>query len=176
MKSITITVLTTLFLLSGIQAQKQWKLNEKESTISFVMPDEDVEGSIKGLDAEVRLDLDDPTGAHIKASVDVSTLNTGVAERDDHLMSEDYFKESNYPEITYESNQIIKTESGFLAKGTLTMVDVETQVDMPFFYDEEQKAFIGRLKIHTGNYGVYSDPPTSEDAVDTYIRIVLPAQ
>ncbi len=170
-----IFILTGIFLsFSGAFSQKIWKIAEQESSITFTKVDDKVQGKLKGLKATVMLDLDNASTGKLTASIPLKTLRTDDSERDSHLMTDEFFHQKKFPEILFESKSIIKTESGFLAEGTLTIKDVTRNVLMPFVYDEKLKKFIGRIKLHTAHYGVMGKP-AAEDAWNTVVRIEVKA-
>lgn len=156
-------------------AQKSWKVDPVKSEISFNKFDDDVVGSISGLKAEIKLDLENPAGGSIKASVDVKTLSTGISDRDDHLMEDDFFGQKGNPQIVFQSSKIIKTKSGFLAYGKLTIKGITLDVQMPFVYDADKTMFVGRIKIHTGNFGVMGDK-SAEGEFNTVVRLNILAK
>ena len=65
---------------------------------------------VKGRFSEVRgiitLDSQNPEQSSIKAQVPTESLYTGVAKRDAHLRSADFFDASKYPTITFESTRV----------------------------------------------------------------------
>jgi polyisoprenoid-binding protein YceI len=158
----------------GMYAQKTWKVDNQKATVVFTKFDDEVQGTLSGLKAVVKLDMDKPETGSITATVESKTLNTGTSDRDSHLHTDEYFAVAKYPAMKFTSTSMVKTESGYLATGELTIKDVTHPVKMPFFYDEAQKAFVGRIKIHTGHYGIMGEP-TPEDDFNTVIRITLPA-
>jgi polyisoprenoid-binding protein YceI len=157
------------------QGQKTWKVDASKSTIAFNKFDDDVIGSVSGLKADVKMDLDNPSKGFLKASVDVLTLETGIADRDDHLMEDDFFAQKGNPQIVFESTSIVKTESGYLATGTITIKGVSKQVVMPFIFDAEKSLFVGRIKIHTADFGVMGDKANDGD-YNTVVRLNIAVQ
>jgi polyisoprenoid-binding protein YceI len=46
---------------------------------------------------------EDPAESTAQVTIDATTINTGVADRDGHLKSADFLEVDTYPEITFES-------------------------------------------------------------------------
>jgi polyisoprenoid-binding protein YceI len=88
-----------------------------------------VRGDFSKLSGAVELDEKDITKSAIQASIDVASINTGVAARDNHLRSADFFDVAQYPTITFQSKSIEKAADGRLkVTGNLTMHGVTKEV------------------------------------------------
>lgn len=169
-------LVTLLIVVStnAILAQKQWNLDLTKAKIEWNKYDDSAEGTIGGLNATVKMDPENPDNASINARVDVKTLNSGIDERDEHLMKAEFFNAEKHPAIRFKSNKVVKTETGYLAYGTLEIAGVKEDLKMPFILDGSQKAFIGRMKIDTSTFGVKENK--AEKDFNTVIRITLPYQ
>jgi polyisoprenoid-binding protein YceI len=67
----------------------------------------------------------------IEAEIDVGTVDTGYARRDELLRSEDYFNASKFPTMTYRSNNLrFKDDTLIGADGELTMLGVTRPVSL----------------------------------------------
>ena len=63
--------------------------------------------------------------------IDVKGLNTGVAQRDSHLRTPDFFAADQYPTITFKSKRVIPGAAGaFKLVGDLTIRDVTKEVTL----------------------------------------------
>jgi len=65
-----------------------------------------VRGRFKELQATLRGDRDHPEDAGVEATIDASSIDTGVADRDGHLRSGDFFDAERYPHITFRTKRI----------------------------------------------------------------------
>ncbi|MES2630203.1 MAG: YceI family protein, partial [Bacteroidota bacterium] len=98
----------------------------------------------------------DVTKTQINIVIDIKSINTGNPDRDAHLQKDDFFYSEKFPTITYVANSIERTETGYVAKGQLTMRGITKNVDLPFSYLGDGKtpmntdfaAFEGQLKIN----------------------------
>lgn len=82
-------------------------------------------------DGQVEVDESDPTRSTITARLDPATINTGVAVRDDHLRSADFFDVRNHPDILFKSTDIsITTPDHYAVIGRLTIHGVSQLVTL----------------------------------------------
>jgi len=76
-------------------------------------------------------DESDPTKAVIVARLDPASINTGVAIRDDHLRSVDFFDIKRHPEILFHSTAIAQTgKDEYAIMGMLSMHGVSRPVTL----------------------------------------------
>ena len=126
MKKCTVAFIAILFFVSINMNAQSWKIdpnhssimfNAKHSGISFVNGRfEKFEATVEGGTPE------DFTGAKISFTAQVESINTGVAPRDKHLKSADFFDMENQPTVTFESTSFTKSGEGLdKVIGNLTM-------------------------------------------------------
>ncbi|NQX97222.1 MAG: sodium/proton-translocating pyrophosphatase, partial [Flavobacteriales bacterium] len=115
--------------------------------------------------------------------IDVNSINTGNQDRDDHLKSDEMFNAEQYPTITFKSEDITKTASGYLAKGQLTVMAVTKDVELPFEYFGKQDtpwgfpsaAFAGEITINKNDYGLtYGGSMLGEDVKIDFAIVLNP--
>ncbi|MFN5652114.1 MAG: YceI family protein [Flavobacteriia bacterium] len=63
-------------------------------------------GSSKSLDAHATTAGDDFSTAQFSFNADIASINTGVADRDGHLKSADFFDAEQYPALTFSSTGV----------------------------------------------------------------------
>lgn len=78
------------------------------------------------------LDIDpaDFTRSHIEGDIDVASIDTGNADRDNHLKSPDFFDVANHPKITFKSTAIARDGDGYAVTGDLTIRGVTHAVTL----------------------------------------------
>lgn len=64
-----------------------------------------VKGVFEKFQGTVVIDDKDIAKSKINASVDIASINTNIAKRDDHLRSADFFDAAKYPKMTFESTK-----------------------------------------------------------------------
>jgi polyisoprenoid-binding protein YceI len=86
----------------------------------------------------VDVDESDVAKSVIIARLDPATVNTGVAVRDDHLRSQDFFDVKGHPEILFESTAIAQTAKDHYAViGRLSMHGISRPVTLYTHIDGE---------------------------------------
>jgi polyisoprenoid-binding protein YceI len=73
-----------------------------------------------------------PADSKVDLSVDVTTVETGSADRDGHLKSGDFFDTETYPSITFVSTDVKRDGSDWAITGDLTIKDVTKSVTVDF--------------------------------------------
>ena len=68
----------------------------------------------------------------VKATIKAASINTGIAGRDEHLATPDFFDAAQFPLITFTSDSIVKHENAFVAFGTFMMHGISKKIQLPF--------------------------------------------
>jgi polyisoprenoid-binding protein YceI len=175
MKRITPFMFMLLFsAVVAFAAAVNWYLNPEQSAVSFKIKNfgRNVDGSFKGMKANIKFDEKNPQSSSVEASIDVNTINTGNNKRDKDLKSSKYFDVANYPEIRFKARSISKTDKGYSATGDLTIKDVTKQVDLPFTFDNQGKhgVFQGTLTVNRLDYHVGGKSRILGDVVSVEIK------
>src|SRR5262249_53728428 len=72
-----------------------------------------------------------PENAHVEATIDTTTLNSGVEQRDNHLKSADFLEVDKFPTITFKSTKIeITGDNEGKVTGDLTVHGVTRPVTL----------------------------------------------
>lgn len=81
-----------------------------------------VRGSFGVVSGTVEFDAAAPASTKVNAVVAVKSIDTGLADRDEHLRKDDFFDVVKFPEITFASKSVqAVTAEGFDVVGDLTM-------------------------------------------------------
>jgi polyisoprenoid-binding protein YceI len=127
----TLCLMATLAFPS-MAATSQWNIDPAHSTAQFVVTHlelSDVQGTFTGVSGSATIDDDDLSKSNVTASIDVSTLDTGIGMRDDDLKSSNFFDVAKYPAMTFQSTKIEKTgDATAKMTGNLTLHGVTKEV------------------------------------------------
>jgi polyisoprenoid-binding protein YceI len=93
----------------------------------------------------------------VEASVDVSSIDTGIKQRDDHLRSSDYFDVARFPRMTFKSSQLWGTPERFGMKGALTIKGITKEVVFGGRI-ADGGVIIADTTIDRQNFGITSGP------------------
>ena len=111
-----------------------WKIDPTHSEIEFKVKHlviSTVTGKFTEFDATLEAEEGTFEGADIKFNADITSILTGVEDRDNHLKSADFFDAENFPKLTFESTSFEKSgESTFKLTGDLTIKDVTKEVTL----------------------------------------------
>lgn len=95
-----------------------------------------VRGRFNAFSANIEFDQDDVANSSVSAVIDVNSIDTGIAQRDEHLMSADFLEVETWPEITFTSTSVTAVDDTHLTvTGDLTIKDVTQSVDMNVTYN-----------------------------------------
>jgi len=101
-----------------------WTLDPAHSQIEFAvkhMMVTTVRGQFRQFTTEVDFDEEHPERSSVVAHIDVSSIDTGMAARDAHLRSADFFEAETFPELTFRSTSIKTRGDGYKIEGDLTI-------------------------------------------------------
>lgn len=107
-----------------------WNLDPTHSSIDFSVRHlgfSTVRGRFGSFDLAVTT-ADDGTPTTIRAVIDVASITTGVADRDAHLRSADFFDVDTYPTITFESTAISRSGDELAITGDVTIRGITAPV------------------------------------------------
>ena len=101
-----------------------WTLDPAHSQIEFAvkhMMVTTVRGQFRQFTTEVDFDEEHPERSSVVAHIDVFSIDTGMAARDAHLRSADFFEAETFPELTFRSTSIKARGDGYKIEGDLTI-------------------------------------------------------
>jgi polyisoprenoid-binding protein YceI len=143
-----------------------WLLDTVHSHVGFTVKHLMVataRGQFKSYSGSVRLDPKDFTRSTFEGEIDVASIDTGNADRDNHLRTNDFFDVPNHPKITFKSTSIeAKGEGEFIVHGDLTIrgitksiaLDVEYSGTAKTPYGKTVAGFSARGTINRKDFGV----------------------
>lgn len=180
-------VATAFVLLAATSALADtWTIDSDDSGASFAARNQTVtwvRGFFHKVTGTVEFDSQDITKAAVNATIDATTIDTGVAARDQHLRSADFFEVDKFPTITFKSKRAEPVAEGkFRLIGDLTIKGVTKEVVLmvegpsPVVTLGKGVRASGALATTTINrkeFGVNGSPTGVADRVDITIDIEM---
>ncbi|MBK8149436.1 MAG: YceI family protein [Acidobacteria bacterium] len=91
----------------------------------------DVPGYFRDFDGTINYDAKDVTKSTVEFTAKMTSVDTGVAGRDKHLRSADFFEVEKYADMTFKSTSVTKKGKVLTLNGELTMKGVKKAVSFP---------------------------------------------
>jgi polyisoprenoid-binding protein YceI len=142
-------------LFTGLQAFAEttsYKIDPAHSEIDFSirhMAISTVHGRFALSGGTILFDTNDPSKSSVTAIIDVASVDTGVAQRDTHLKSPDFFDTSKFATATFKSTSVKRSGEGYDVVGDLTLHGVTKPVTLHM--EEPSKEQTGMdNKLHRG--------------------------
>jgi len=113
-------------------AQSSWTVEPNHTHSSFTIRHlviSNIRGEFAKTTGTLKLDEKDVTKSTVEATIETASIDTRVADRDNHLRSPDFFDAAKYPAITFKSTKVEKAGVGKLkVTGDLTIKGVTKSV------------------------------------------------
>lgn len=108
-----------------------WASDPQHSEVDFSIRHlsvSNIHGRIGGVVATIQLNDAYIAKSSVTATIDASTINTGVTARDNHLKTADFFDVAKFPTAAFTSTSVEKSGSGLTVTGNLTLHGVTRPV------------------------------------------------
>jgi polyisoprenoid-binding protein YceI len=92
----------------------------------------EVPGYFRDFTGAVNFDSKDISKSTVEFNAKVTSVDTGVAARDNHLRTADFFEVEKYPDLTFKSTKVEKKGDNWMLTGDLTLKGVTKSVTFPF--------------------------------------------
>jgi polyisoprenoid-binding protein YceI len=128
-----------------------WNIDASHSHATFAvrhMVISTVKGKFNVLRGTLNLDRANLANSWIEAEVDAASIDTGEANRDNHLRSPDFFDAEKYPTITFKSTKVEPAGNNeYKVTGDLTMHGVTKPVVFSVESSDEIKDPMGFRRV-----------------------------
>jgi polyisoprenoid-binding protein YceI len=126
-------LLSAALSISSLALASTWDIDSTHASANFTVKHlmvANVSGSLGQVTGKVELDDKDVTKSKVEATIDVKSIDTKNAKRDEHLRGKDFFEVEKFPSITFKSTKIEKAGEKFKITGDLTMHGVTKPVTL----------------------------------------------
>jgi polyisoprenoid-binding protein YceI len=166
-----------------------WKIDPNHTDSQFAVRHlavSTVRGHFGKTTGTVAMDERDLGASSVEATVDVTTIDTRVPDRDAHLRSPDFFDAARYPTMSFKSSKVEKRGAGALEvtgnltiKGTTRPVVLHVTYSKPVtgFTGEERRGFSATARIDRRDFGLtWSKVLEAGPVVGDEVQIVIDAE
>ena len=106
-----------------------------------------VRGQFKEFAGTARIDTANPGNSNVQLTIQTASIDTGVADRDGHLRSADFFDADNNKEITFSSTKVERDGDDWVVTGDLTIKDTTKPITITFEPTGSARDPFGNLRV-----------------------------
>lgn len=108
-----------------------WQLDPAHTAIGFTVRHliSKVRGTFEEFEGEIVI-AENPLESEASATVQLNSINTGTAQRDDHLRSSDFFEVDQHPVMRFRSTGVRAGGGGYVMTGDLTVKNVTREIEL----------------------------------------------
>jgi polyisoprenoid-binding protein YceI len=178
----TLTTTSAETTVPGYEAAT-WTIDPTHSEVGFSvrhMMVSKVRGRFTTFSGEI-VTADDPTKSSVTAEIDLSSINTGQEQRDEHIKSADFFEVETYPTMTYKSTGVRVEDGEYILDGDLTLKGVTKSVPLalelngfgPDPFGGTRAGFTATGEINRRDFNVNFSAPMQNGGVVVADKITL---
>ena len=179
---ITLTAASTETGIPGYEAAT-WNIDPIHSEVGFSvrhMMVSKVRGRFTTFSGQI-VTGEDPTQSSVTAEIDLSSINTGQEQRDEHIKSADFFEVETYPTMTYKSTGVRVEDGEYILDGDLTLKGVTKSVPLhlelngfgPDPFGGVRAGFTATGEINRRDFNVSFNAPMANGGVVVADKITL---
>lgn len=143
-----------------------WTIDPTHSEVQFKVKHlviSTVTGSFRSFTGSLTTEGDDFVGASAEFSADISSIDTGMEQRDGHLKSADFFDAENHPTLNFKTSKFKKlNDEQYSVEGDLTLRGVTKSIILKAevggfatdFYGNEKVGFEITGTINRKDFGL----------------------
>jgi polyisoprenoid-binding protein YceI len=146
-------------------AQENWQVDGVHSSVGLSvrhMVISKVRGKFTRWNAKVQLDTQDLARSAVEVDLEAASIDTGVADRDNHLRSPDFLDAQKFPTLKYKSRRVEAASKDRLrVVGDLTIRDVTRELALEVEtgqgrdpWGNQRAAFTAQTSINRKDFGL----------------------
>jgi polyisoprenoid-binding protein YceI len=136
--------------LTAAETTGSYDVDPKHSYIGFRvmhMGLAEVPGAFRDFSGSINYDGKDVSKSSVNFTAKVTSVDTGVAPRDEHLRKAEFFEVEKYPDMTFKSTKVEKKGDKWEVTGDFTLKGVTKQITIPFMVNGMMKDPKGNVKM-----------------------------
>lgn len=131
-RSIVLGLIAAVLSFPIFASESTWQIDPDHSNLQFKIQHltvSNVKGSFAKAKGVVNIDSQNLADLKVDLTIDVASINTNHAKRDEHLRGPDFFDVAKYPVITFVSKKVTPTGINRLkVTGDLTIRNITREV------------------------------------------------
>lgn len=161
-------ILFAVLLLAGAPASVHaaaYKVDEDHTAVTFKVRHllSNTQGQFKKFEGTIDFEAGKPESWKAEGTIQVSSIDTGVAQRDKHLLSKDFFEVEKYPTLTFKTAKVLESSAeSAKIEGVMNMHGVEKPIvlDVQILgvakdpWGNTRAAFTATTKINRKDFGL----------------------
>ena len=106
-----------------------------------------VRGAFTDFEGTAHVDTATPANSKVELTIKADSIDTGVADRDAHLRSGDFFETEQFPEISFTSTDVARDGDDWTITGDLTVKGITKPITVEFESTGSARDPFGNLRI-----------------------------
>ena len=144
-----------LFFMLGttMLSAQQWKIGV-DHKIAFSC--KEVSGIFKELTGSITFDPEKLSSSKFDLKTPVSSISTGNGMMNSHAKGQDWFDADKFPNITFISSKIEKSESGYSVTGKLEIKGIKKDIKFPVTFTKKgtKGTFVAKFSVNRSDFGI----------------------
>ncbi|MGF1527752.1 MAG: YceI family protein [Candidatus Competibacterales bacterium] len=163
---------------------ESWQIDHDQSALRFVFSQEGsgVEGEFRDFSAEMVFDPDDLANSGFDVTIDVTSVDTGLVDRDELLAASDWFGFDDFPKARFVTKRFEALgDHRYRAVADLTIRAITQEVELPFTWtvdggtaEMDGETVLDRTRFEVGT-GEWSSDETVGFEVEVKVDLTLTA-
>ena len=123
--------------LDPVKTAQTYTIDKTHSEVTFQVRHllTKVRGRFTEFAGTLLFDQEHPDHSSASLTIDASSIDTGTADRDAHLRSDDFFAVGTHTTLTFTSSRVVKTgDDTYDVVGALTIRGVTKEITLPVTY------------------------------------------
>ena len=185
-KRVSSLLLTLVFAAPlALSQTSTWVPDKAHSEVTFSILHltlANVRGRFGNIGGAIVLNDADISKSTVNVTIDVTTVDTGVGQRDADLKSDHFFDVAQFPTATFVSKSVAKSGSGLVVSGDLTLHGVTKPVvlqvegptgPVPGMDKKPHSGFSATTTINRTDFGIGTKYPTAVVGEEVKLAIDL---
>jgi polyisoprenoid-binding protein YceI len=116
-------------------ATETYDIDSKHSFANFMIRHvvAKTSGSLNEISGVIHIDRDNLANSSVNAKINLLSINTGLAKRDEHIKKEEYLDAAKFSDVTFVSKKVVpKSATEGMMTGLFTLHGVTKEITIPF--------------------------------------------